>query len=40
MECKGYENTVLECTKLEFGTFTCSRDKVAGVTCQDGSYNN
>ena len=36
MECRGYENTVLECTKQEFGTFTCSRDKVVGITCQDG----
>ena len=36
MGCRGYENTVLECTKQEFGTFTCSRDKVAGAVCQDG----
>ena len=38
MECRGYENTVLECTKQEFGTFTCSRDKVVGITCQDGMW--
>ena len=33
--CHGYENTVLDCSREEFGSFSCSRNNIAGVTCQD-----
>ena len=38
MGCRGYENTVLECSKQEFRNFSCSRDKVVGITCRDGMW--
>ena len=37
MGCRGYEASVLECTKEQIGTFSCSRDNIAGVICQDGN---
>ena len=38
MGCRGYENTIVDCAKSTYGSFSCSRSNVAGVTCQDGKY--
>lgn len=34
--CKGYESTILACSKQQYGTFTCSRNNVVGIACQEG----
>ena len=34
-DCKGYEQTVGECSKLDYGKFNCSRNSVVGIICQD-----
>ena len=36
LECKGYEESLNECNKKNYGNFSCSRKKVAGIKCQDG----
>ena len=36
--CKGYESSILACSKQEYGTFTCSRNNVVGIACQEGKY--
>lgn len=36
--CKGYESSVIGCTKQLYGTFTCSRNNVVGIACQEGIY--
>lgn len=33
--CKGYEPTILNCDKLSYGSFTCGRDNVVGLICQE-----
>lgn len=33
--CRGYETTVVDCTKSSYGSFSCSRGNIAGVVCQD-----
>lgn len=33
--CRGYEGSVLECAKQEYGSFTCSRNNVVGIICQE-----
>ena len=33
--CRGYETTVVDCPKSSYGSFTCSRKNIAGITCQD-----
>jgi deleted-in-malignant-brain-tumors protein 1 len=35
MDCGGYENTIVNCDKSTYGSFTCSRKNIAGVVCRD-----
>ena len=35
--CRGYESSIVGCSKQMYGTFTCSRNNVAGVACQEGT---
>lgn len=37
--CRGYEQTVAECVKMEYGSFTCSRDSVVGIICQSSKQH-
>ena len=34
--CGGYEETVNECPKREYGSFTCSHSNTVGIICRDG----
>ena len=35
LDCKGYEPTVLDCAKKDYGSFTCSRSSIIGIVCQE-----
>ena len=38
--CRGYEQSIVNCPRKEYGSFTCSRDNVVGITCQDSKYTD
>ena len=38
LDCKGYEDSLSDCSKHKYGNFSCSRERVAGIKCQDGRY--
>jgi deleted-in-malignant-brain-tumors protein 1 len=35
LECGGYEGTISDCPKQSYGSFSCSRNNVAGLICSD-----
>ena len=39
MSCQGYETTVVDCNKSVFRSFSCPRNNIAGVVCQDSKYS-
>ena len=38
MQCGGYEGSVSDCDKMNYGTFSCSRSNVVGIICSDSKY--
>jgi deleted-in-malignant-brain-tumors protein 1 len=38
--CKGYESSIIECSKQTYSTFTCSRSNVVGIACQEGTSSS
>uniref|UniRef100_A0A1X7T839 SRCR domain-containing protein n=1 Tax=Amphimedon queenslandica TaxID=400682 RepID=A0A1X7T839_AMPQE len=38
--CGGFEETVTECHKREYGSFTCSHSNTVGIICRDNCSNS
>ena len=38
MQCGGYEGSISDCDKMNYGTFSCSRSNVVGIICSDSKY--
>ena len=34
-DCRGFEGTVSDCAKQQYGSFSCSRNNVVGIKCLD-----
>ena len=39
MQCGGYEGSVSDCDKMNYGTFSCSRSNVVGIICSDSKLS-
>ena len=35
-QCTGYEGSLIDCPKQQYGTFNCPRNAVVGIVCRDG----
>ena len=34
--CRGFENSIFDCPRIDDGLFTCSRNNIAGIKCVEG----
>ena len=35
VNCRGFESSIVECSSKKYGEFTCSRDNLVGIICQE-----
>ena len=36
--CQGFEGSISDCSKQQYGSFSCSRNNVVGIKCQDSKW--
>ena len=39
IHCGGFEGSLIDCEKQQYGSFTCSRNNIVGIVCRDSEFS-